>query len=69
MIGTDSDHCRIVAESLTGRRKVDEQTFAALAVLVERLERLRKLDDVFSAVSFSADVERLRGPKKAVTVG
>ena len=47
MIGTDSNHCRIVTESLTGTRKVDEQTFASLAILDERLERLRGLGETF----------------------
>jgi hypothetical protein len=69
MIGTDSNHCRIVAESLTGRREVDEQTFAALAILDEKLERLRSLDSAFCAVAFSADVEKLRSRKNAIPVG
>jgi hypothetical protein len=69
MIGTDSNHCRIVAESLAGEREVDEQTLASLAVLDERLERVRKLDDVFSGVAFSDDVEKLRSTRNAVAVG
>jgi hypothetical protein len=69
MIGTDSNHCRIVAESLAGEREVDEQTLASLAVLDERLERVRKLDDAFSGVVFSGDVEKLRSTKNAVAVG
>ncbi|MHC4724092.1 MAG: hypothetical protein ACYS9V_07545 [Planctomycetota bacterium] len=31
-------HCRIVERSLNGKRSVDEQTFASIAVLNERLE-------------------------------
>jgi hypothetical protein len=69
MIGTDSNHCRIVAESLAGERPVDEQTFASLAILDERLERLKKLDGAFSGVEFSSDVEKLRSQKNAVAVG
>jgi hypothetical protein len=69
MIGTDSNHCRVVAESLSGSREVDEKTFAALAILDEKLERLRSLDSAFCAVAFSADVEQLRSRKNAVTVG
>ncbi|MBC8217753.1 MAG: hypothetical protein H8E73_04755 [Planctomycetes bacterium] len=60
MIGTDSNHCRIVAESLAGARGVDEETLASLAILDDRLERLKKLDEAFSGVAFSRAVEQLR---------
>jgi len=69
MIGTDSNHCRIVTESLTGTRKVDEQTFASLAILDERLERLRGLGETFSGVAFSPDAAKLLSQKNAVAVG
>ena len=69
MMETDSSHCRMVAESLAGNREVDEQTFAALAILDERLERLKKLDSAFNAITFSSDVEKLRTRRNAVTVG
>ena len=69
MIGTDSNHCRIVAESLAGQREVDEQTFASLAILGERLEQLKEVDEAFSGVAFSSDVEKLRSQKNTVTVG
>ena len=66
MVEIDSSHCRIVAGSLTGKRAVDEQTFASLAVLESRLERL---DEAFSGVKFSAAVEKLQTSKAAVAVG
>ena len=69
MIGTDSNHCRIVAESLAGDRGVDEQTLASLAILDERLERLKKLDDAFSDVAFSRAVEQLRSQSSVIAVG
>jgi hypothetical protein len=69
MIGTDSNHCRIVAESLAGERGVDEQTLASLAILDERLERLKNLDEAFSGVAFSLEVEQLRDRSSAVPVG
>ena len=68
MIETESNHCRIVAGSLNGERDVDEHTFAALAILCERLERLKKLDGAFAGVSFSPDVEALQNQKKTITV-
>lgn len=66
---TDSNHCRVVAESLAGNRQIDEQTFDALAVLDEKLERLKKLDSAFYIVAFSDDVEKLRKHKNAIAVG
>jgi hypothetical protein len=69
MIGLESTPCQTVAESLAGTRDVDEQTFAALAILEEKLERLKKLDSAFFAVAFSNDVEKLRSRKNAVAVG
>jgi hypothetical protein len=77
MMGTDStarrpsweNHCRIVAESLAGKRDVDEQTFASLAILDERLERLRNLGGAFSGIEFSPDAAKLLKQKNAVTIG
>jgi len=69
MIGTDSNHCRIVAESLAGKRKVDEQTFASLEILDERLERLKSFGDTFSGVEFSPDAAKLLSRKNVVAIG
>lgn len=69
MIGTDSNHCRIVTESLDGKRKVDEQTYDSLTILEERLERLKKLNGIFSGVTFSPEAEKLINQKKTVAVG
>jgi len=41
MLNGGLNHCRIVAESLGGQRAVDEYTFGSLAVLSDRLERLK----------------------------
>jgi len=68
MIEVDSNHCRIVQKSLTGQRVVDEQTFASLTILTERLERLKKLDKDFSNVTFSSAVKKLTRQKNAVVV-
>jgi hypothetical protein len=65
MIQPNPDHSTIVAESLSGAREVDEQTFASAAVLAERLRRVRALGGSFSRVSFSPDVEQLMQRKLA----
>ncbi len=68
MNGADLNHCRIVEGSLNGNRKVDEQTFASLAVLSERLERLHKDHKIFGEVGFSPAVKELQNRKKAVAI-
>lgn len=63
MIQVESNHCHIVAESISGRREADEQTFASLEILSERLEGLKKRDKIFSQVGFSPAVEELTSHK------
>jgi len=69
MIEEDRNHCQIVAGSLSGERRVDEQSLASLAILTERLERLKKLDNVFSGIEFSSAVKKLKKQRNAVAVG
>ncbi|GAI13364.1 unnamed protein product, partial [marine sediment metagenome] len=59
---------QVVRDSIVGERAIDEQTSASLAVLSERLEQLRKLDKVFSDVSFSSAVEKLKAQSNKVLV-
>ena len=69
MLEGDWNHCRIVGESINGKREVNEQTFSSLAILSERLERLNKLDSAFSEIEFSPAVQELEGQQNAVAVG
>ena len=64
----DSNHCQVVKDALIGKRTLDEQTFASLTVLGERLERLKKLDNAFNSVAFSSAVRKLVQQKSAVAV-
>ena len=68
MIKVESNHCQIVRDSITGEKAVDDETFDSLAVLTERLERLKKLDGAFSNVAFSSAVERLMRQEVAYSV-
>jgi len=68
MIEVYSNHCQIVRNSLSGKRAVDEETIASLAILAERLERLKKLDKVFDKVAFSPAVEELKEQKSEAAV-
>ncbi len=68
MIEADSNYCQIVEKSLTAQRPIDEQTFASLTILTERLEQLKKLGKTFSNVTFSPAVKKLKARKNAVAV-
>ena len=68
-MGSGVNHYRIVEASLDGRRQVDEQTFSSLAMLEERLEGLKKYDDIFAGVAFSPDVSELLSRHGTVPVG
>ncbi len=52
-------HCQVVGASLAGRRPVDDKTYASMAVLSDRLERLRQ-SPLFAGVAFSPHAEQLR---------
>ena len=57
---TGMDNLRIVSETLAGERPVDEQTHAAVAILAERLERLRLRSNLFAEIGFSPHVKNLK---------
>jgi hypothetical protein len=59
MMQTDVDHCQIVADSIAGRRTTDEQAFASLTILTERLERLKRMGGQFADIDLSPEVKKL----------
>jgi hypothetical protein len=63
------DHCQIIRRSLKGKRVVDEETSASLAVLADRLERVKRLGNAFSSIEFSSDIERLKSRADVVPIG
>ncbi len=67
MIGMDSNHCQVVSESITGKRKVDDNTFASIDVLSERLGRIKKFGSAFAGISFSPEVQKLQRRVMAVS--
>jgi len=69
MMEAASNCCRIVSESLTGEREIDERTFASMAILTERLSRLKELGGFFADIGFSNNVKRLKRRADAVLVG
>ena len=59
---------QIVGESLCGQREIDEQTYASVSILAERLERVKNFGKGFSEISFSPEVEALTKQKIATAV-
>ena len=60
MKGMESDYsCRILHGSLAGEREIDEQTFTALEILHERLEKVKSLGGTFANIEFSPAVMKL----------
>ncbi|MFA5292815.1 MAG: hypothetical protein WC496_07250 [Phycisphaerae bacterium] len=55
----DIDHCNVVMESLTGQRPADEQTFASINLLAEKLQAVRKIHRRLVDVDFSPQVQAL----------
>jgi len=69
MIDLYPDHCEVVRNSLSGARVVDEQTFASVAALDERLRHVKKLGAGFSRVEFSPAVRHIKAHQSKVAVG
>ncbi len=63
------ENLRIVNESLAGERPVDEQTQAALAILAERLERLKQSSSLFAEIGFSPHAKKLKRRAEAFVMG
>jgi hypothetical protein len=63
------DNFRIVNEALAGERPVDEQTQAAVAILAERLERLKRSSRLFAGIAFSPQVKQLKQQAETLVVG
>ncbi len=59
MFASQCDYLKTVNESISGARPIDEDTLSFVAVLAERLERLKKTSSLFADVAFSDDVQEL----------
>lgn len=68
MIEINTDDCQVVRDSMDGRRPVDEQTFTSIAILSERLARVRRLGKNFSNIKFSSAARKLARNENIVAV-
>ena len=60
------DHCEVVKGSLSGTRTIDEQTYASVAALDQRLQRVRKMGQKFAIIEFSPAVKKLKNHSSRV---
>lgn len=63
------DNLRIISGTLAGERPVDEQTQAAMAILAERLERLKQRSSLFADIAFSPHAKKLARQAEALVIG
>jgi hypothetical protein len=68
MAEMELDHWQVVRKGLSEGCPVDEQTSASLAILGERLERLKRFHPAWSSLEFSPDVKELSRRARAVAV-
>lgn len=59
MFEKQRDHFKIINDSLTGSSPLDEETFSSVAVLAERLDKLKRSGDQFKDIAFSDQLEEL----------
>jgi len=59
MFASQHDHLKTVKESISGIRPINEDTLSSVAVLAERLEKLKETSSLFADVAFSDDVQEL----------
>jgi hypothetical protein len=59
---------QILNEAIAGHREVDEHALAAMAVLQDRLERIKSLGGKFSGIGFSSDVRKLQHNKSFAAI-
>jgi len=67
MFNSETDHHQVVQDAIFGRRPVNEQALCSVAILEDKLERLKKLGPQFTAVNFSPAVKQLAKRQSAVT--
>jgi hypothetical protein len=68
MTRMEFDSLKVVTESLEGKRNVDEDTFASVAILSDKLERLRKISKKYCAVEFSPYVKNIMAKEKVMAI-
>ena len=66
MFSSETNHHQVVQDAIFGRRGADEQTLCSVAILEDKLDRLKRLGPQFAAVSFSPAVKNIAKRHSAV---
>ena len=66
MFNTEVNHHQVVQDALMGRRPTDEQTLSSLAILEDRLERLKRLGSQFAGIGLSPAAKQMAKHHTAV---
>ena len=69
MFQSNVNHYEVVKSALSGNRPVSEQAMASIAVLQERLERVKRYDKIFSRIAFSPSIQKLAKQQDKIPVG
>lgn len=69
MAELDLNHCRIVGSFLDGKAEINERASASIAILAERIGKLRSLGGIISKVEFSPYIKKMRSRGNALPVG
>ncbi len=59
MTGMDADHFGILNACIHDKAAVDDQALASMAILQERMTRLKQTHGLFAELSFSPQLEQL----------
>ena len=59
MTDTGCEYVKVVQESLSGKRAIDDRTFFSVGVLAERLEKITTRGGAFNGITFSPHVDSL----------
>ncbi len=59
MITFSIEHSKVVADSIAGARKIDDQTYESVAVLSDRLQRVKLLGKAFEGIELSPTVDQI----------
>lgn len=62
MVSMDTDHFGIINTCLHEPRLADDQVLSSVAVLQERMERVKKAYSGLAGLSFSSQVQQLTHP-------
>lgn len=66
MFNSETNHHQVVKDALFSRRPADEQTLCSVAILEDKLDRLKRLGPQFASVGFSPAVKQLAKQHSAV---